>query len=101
MKDDVRMTYRTRKGIVLLHVCGSDLLAATREAWEECPRIRPVPKIWAVVWKLMEQGKTSQEIVETFQSMLNRPETEVRERFDRIFEAMSEEGYLIQETERP
>ena len=82
------MTYRTRKGIVLLHVCGSDLLAATRE-------------IWAVVWKLLEQGKTSQEIVETFQSMLNRPETEVRERFDRIFEAMSEEGYLIQETERP
>lgn len=95
------MNYRTRKGIVLLHVCGSDLLAATREAWAECPRIRPVPRIWAVVWKLLEQGKTSQEVVEAFQSMLSRPEAEVRERFDRIFKAMSEEGYLIPETELP
>ena len=93
------MTYRTREGIVLLHVCETDLMVATRQIWEECPAVQPVPRIWAVIWKLMEQGKTEQEIIDSFCGILTRPEKEVRNRFMQIFEKMAEEGYLIREME--
>ncbi len=94
------MTYIRRKGIVLLHVCEADLMVATRQVWEECPPVRPVPRIWAVIWKMMEDGKSDEEIITSFSSMLTRPEKEVRERFITIFEKMADEGYLIRELEK-
>ena len=89
------MAYKNRPGIVLIRVCDTDILVAKRESWEECRRVRPVPRLWAVCWSLMEQGKTTDEVVSLFTKTLGMPEEKVLPKLDRIFESLYQEGYLL------
>ncbi len=87
--------YYVRPGIVKVSVCGANLLVATRAVWVECPRIRPIPKLWAVCWGIMAQGKSDREAVKVFSDLLNRPEEEIRRKLDKCFSTLAEEGYLL------
>lgn len=89
------MIYKTRPGIVLLRICDVDILAATRKTWEVCPAVRPLPRMWAGCWALMEKGRTSEEVVHTFMGMFQKSEEEVRKKLDGIFSQLYCEGYLI------
>ena len=89
------MIYKTRPGIVLLRICDVDVLTATRKVWGECPAVRPVPRMWAGCWALMEKGRTSEEVIGTFTRLFQQPEEEVRIRLGKIFDKLYEEGYLI------
>ena len=89
------MEYRIRPGIVLLRICDVDMLVAKREVWEECPHIRPLPKLWGLCWFMMEKGRTSNEVVGAFVRMFGHTENEEKERLRKIFEKLYEEGYLI------
>ena len=89
------MVYKTRPGIVLLKICDVDVLAATRQTWEHCPAIRPIPRMWAGCWAVMQKGRTSEDVIDTFVRLFRRPEEEIRKRFDKIFTTLYEAGYLI------
>ena len=89
------MTYRIRPGIVLINICGQNLLAATRPVWEQCPRVRKIPRLWAACWKIMEDGKTDQDVIEAFAGLLQKKPEEIRSRFESIFQTLEKEGYLI------
>ena len=90
------MTYRIRPGIVRLKICDVDLLVATRAVWEQCPRVRPIPRLWSACWAIMEQeGRTDRDVVRTFMTLLRKPEEEIRATFDPIFQTLCAEGYLV------
>lgn len=93
------MMYKTRPGIVLLKICDVDILAATRKAWAECPSVRPVPRMWAVCWALMDKGHSSEEVIHTFSQLFNKPEQETRTKLSGIFEALYKEGFLLEAEE--
>lgn len=94
------MAYKIRPGIVRVRICGKDLLVAKRSVWEECPRVRVIPKLWAACWAVMENDRTDQDVVAAFAGLLNKSEDEVRERFDKIFRTLYDENYLIKTEER-
>lgn len=90
------MTYKTRPGIVRIRICDVDVLTATREVWDSCPKVRPVPRMWAACWALMEkEGRTSEDAVRTFAGLFRQPEEEVREKLEKIFSRLAEEGFLL------
>ena len=90
------MIYKIRPGIVRLRICDVDLLAATRQVWEQCPAVRPLPRIWAACWALMENGSTSEEAVDTFVRLFRQSEEEVHAKLGNVFETLYSEGYLIE-----
>ena len=89
------MTYKTRPGIVLLRICDVDVLTATRTVWGQIPVVRPLPRLWAGCWALMEKGHTSEQIISTFARLFQKSEEETSARLNKIFEKLYEEGYLI------
>ena len=93
------MMYERRPGIVLLRICGADLLVATRQIWEKFPAVRPVPRIWAACWGMMEKGYSSEEVIDTFAQLFRKPKEEMRGRLDKVFETLYSEGYLIEAEE--
>ncbi len=89
------MIYKIRPGIVRLKICDVDILAATREVWENCPTIRPLPRLWACCWAIMEKGSTSADVIRTFAKLFGQSEDEARQRLDKIFSELYKQGYLI------
>lgn len=89
------MVYKTRPGVILIKICGVDILAATRQAWEECPMVRPIPRIWAACWSLMEKGRTSDDVMKFFIRFFHKPEEDVRSMLGTMFEKLYQEGFLI------
>lgn len=95
------MAYKIRPGIELIQVCGQNMLVASRAVWEDLPRVRPVPRAWAVCWALMKDGRSDEDAVRSFAELFQKPEEEVKGRFDRIFLRLAAEGYLIEENAAP
>lgn len=90
------MVYITRPGISLIRICDTDILVASRSEWEKCPVIRPVPRLWAACWHIMEQGKTDREVVTAFASLLKKPEEEIRAKLNKVFATLTSEGLMIE-----
>ena len=90
------MALNTRPGVTLINVCGADILVASREIWDDCSRIMPIPKLWAIIWRFMNTGKTDREFVSVLSDMLRKPEAEIRERTDHAFTEMAKKGFLIE-----
>ena len=93
------MAYKIKPGITMIQVCGQHMLVASRSLWKEHPRVRPVPKSWAVCWALMENGKTDEEVMSDFMKLFKKTEEEITSRFGKIFQKMFEEGYLIDDSD--
>lgn len=89
------MEYKVHPGIVLLNICDTHMLVATRQFWEEFPRVRPLPHLWSICWTLMEKGYTDRQAVGIFARLFRIPEDEVNRRFAKMFSTLSQEGYLI------
>ena len=89
------MIYKARQGIVLLKICGVDVLAATREAWEKCPRIRPIPRLWAGGWTLLQKEKTSEDVLRVFSDLFKERADVFTQRMEQAFEKLYEEGFLV------
>ena len=94
------MSYQTHPGIVLINICDTNLLVATRAHWEQFPVVRPIPKLWAACWKILESGKTEQDVIHAFASLLRKSENEVSARLKKIFETLAAEGLLIESEEK-
>ena len=89
------MAYKPRPGISLIHIGDTFLLAATREAWEDCPKIRPVPLLWAAGWNVMKVNQDSDRTLDFFIETMHLSEALLKKKFLPMFETLSKEGYLI------
>lgn len=54
---------KTRPGIVLVEIFGVYLLAADEEARKECPYLRQLNEIGAFIWRQLEAGKGTCDIL--------------------------------------
>ena len=89
------MAYKARKGIVLLKICGVDVLASTREAWDECPSIRPIPRLWAGGWTLLQKGRTTDDVLKVFSDLFKDKAFIFSQKLEQAFEQLYKEGFLI------
>ena len=48
--------YRIRDGVVLLNICGQDLLVSTIACRDKCPYVKRINESAAFYFKMMEQG---------------------------------------------
>lgn len=92
------MAYKVRTGVVLLNICDENVLAARHDAWEACPKVRPIPRLWAACWRILASGKTEEDVLAAFSTLLGKSREELTERFDPIFTKLAEEGFLIKES---
>lgn len=90
------MNYKIKPGYVLLKVCDTHLLVANRQLWDNSSRVRVIPKKYAVCWALMEQGKTSDDVIRSLAELLHKPIGEVEKRLTKTFQNLAEDGYLIE-----
>lgn len=95
------MEHKARPGIVLLNICGTPLLTATRQAWKDVPRVRPIPRMWSGCWSLMSNGRTIEEAIAAFARLLRLSEQTVQEQILPMVETLSREGYLVPVEEDP
>ena len=89
------MACKTRPGIVLVNVCDAHLLVASRPLWSEFPRVRPIPRLWAVLWAAMENGKTDEDALLVLSRLFSLSSEDARKRFGKMLPALLEEGYLV------
>lgn len=90
------MAYKVHPGITILNICGAHMLVATRQYWEQFPRIRSLPPFWAACWTLMERGQTDQEVVASFVRLLRKPKDRIQEQVEKMVSSLAEEGYLVE-----
>lgn len=91
------MNYKMRPGVVLLNICDAHLLAATRTAWEACPRLRQVPTFWSICLALMTNEKTSEDAISSLVQMFHLPEEKLRAKLSPMFQTLESEGFLVAE----
>lgn len=89
------MNYKINPGFVLIKICDTHLLVAKREMWEQHNRVHVISKKYAVCWSLMEQGKTSDEVIQSMGDLFHKPFEEVSRRFDPVFQDLARKGYLL------
>ena len=93
------MKYKPRPGIVSVSICGAFLLIPTREVYNVCNSALRLPIIWGVVYEMMREPIEEQKIRALICGLKRRPESEIRERFDRFCEELWEKGFLIRVSE--
>lgn len=93
------MAYKKRPGIEMIQVCGQNMLVAERAVWEDLPRVRPIPKTWAVCWTIMKDDRTDEDAIRSFATLFQKTEEEVKARFGSIYQKLAEEGYLVEAPE--
>lgn len=81
----------------MIKICDTHLLIAKREHWEENSTVRIIPKKYAVCWALMEQGRTSDEVIQSMADLFKKPFGEVAEKFSSVFQNLANDGYLIKD----
>lgn len=94
------MNYKIKSGYTLIKVCDTHLIVAKRSRWENQSRILPISKKYAVCWTLMENGKTSDEMIQSMADLFHKPLDEVSKRFSPIITKLANGGYL-EEVEAP
>lgn len=56
--------YVIREGVVLADICDQYILVSTLACREKCPYVKRINDTAAFYWKLLEQGKSVQEMAE-------------------------------------
>lgn len=93
------MKYQLRPGVTRVSVCGVMLLVPTRQAYPACSTIFKLPLFWAMIWDLIEKGKSPEDAAKIFSILNKKPEAENLERIHTICETLAEKGYLIRSSD--
>lgn len=88
------MKYKTKEGIVHIHVCGEHLLVATRSLWPGVKLYRHIPKSTALCWDLLSKGADDQKIAAFMVVLSRHPMPEIQERLQHLWEELYQAGYL-------
>ena len=93
------MTYKTRPGIELLHVCGVHMLVGTRATWDICSHMTQLSKGAAMAWSMLAKGNKPRTVAEVLAVLSRRPVEETEEKLAELIRRLVEAGYLIEEIE--
>ena len=86
-----------KDGVVLLHIHDAYLVVSDKEARKTTPYIREINDTAAMIWQLLEQGYSVEEITDHMMKEYDIEERSLLEEDLRIYiRDMKENGYLIE-----
>ena len=89
------MTYQTRPGVTAVNVCGVVMLVPTRAAFDSCRAVTALSFFQAIVWSMLQKGKSLEEIAGTFRILNKKPVEENLQTVRSLCEELTTKGYLI------
>lgn len=90
------MTYKIRPGITLIEVCGAPILVAQREIWDDFPMIQPIPKIGAIVWRMLEIERPWNRVLYICSSLSRSTPEDSEPRLRSLCDSLVKEGFLTE-----
>lgn len=91
------MKLKIRRGVCMVQVCDEFVLAASREARGLCPDVSFLNEDATYYWKLLEQGKSMEQMVEEVSEEFQVMPEEVRPGLQVFLKSLLEAGYLYEE----
>ena len=82
--------YKVNENMVLVDICGTGALVATKAGRQECPYVIPFNDVAVSFWKLMEQEKDFEEIVRTVTAEYEVDENLVRRDLSNFIQGLAE-----------
>lgn len=86
--------YKINRGMVLVDICGTGALVATKAARKECPYVIPFNDVAVSFWKLMEQDTPFEEIIRAVTEEYEVDEAVVRRDLQEFMRALAERNCL-------
>ena len=84
------MKYKVNRGMVLVDICGTGALVATKAARKTCPYVIPFNDVAVSFWKLMEQEMEFDEIVQSVSEEYEADEEMVRRDLREFMQGLAE-----------
>ncbi len=91
------MKYHLRKGVVLACICGEYRLIASLHARQYCPVVAEINGDSAYIWKMIEQGLNTDEIVERTSADYEIDKRQAQTQIKGLLDQLQKHGYLIPE----
>lgn len=89
--------YNIQPGVVLVEVCGEQMLVAARAARDKCPYVKQLNATGAYFWTLLEQGFAPDEMVSTAAAHYRVEPERIRPGLLQFLEDLRQNGYLLTE----
>lgn len=89
------MEYELQSDVVMVTVCGEQLLIAAGEARGKVPYVKGINTAGAYFWKLLEQKLSKQEIIVKTAEDYDIPAEKAQEAFERFCDVLRQNGYLL------
>ena len=93
------MTHQIREGIVLKNICGEWLLIAVGDAANDCLYVRQINETMAYFWQLIEEGRSTEEIINQAQEDYDAPVEVIRRDVHNLIKNLYDMNYLIRSSE--
>ena len=88
---------KIRPGIICVEIHECYLLVAVKEARTTCPYICRISEMGALVWKLLSEGKSTEEIIDTIRKEYDIPQTvDLKTDILEFINNLSEQNYTIE-----
>ena len=88
--------YKLRDGVVLISIQGVNILAADKKAREYCPYMKKINETGAVLWKLLEEKKSPEEILRIFMDTYEIEDIDqVKHDIDDSLDYLRNNGYMV------
>ena len=91
------ISYHTRSGVLLTHICGEYLLVADRDARQTCPYVRHINETAALLWKMLERSASADELISELCSEYQIDEPQAEAAVKGYLEQLKQHGYLLTE----
>ena len=92
------MDHKIRDGIVLVNICDEYLLIAGKSAREYCPSVMQVNETAAYIWKMLEKGMDSNEMIMSILSEFELEEDiDIYAMLNEYIEILKSNGYIVEE----
>lgn len=92
------MKYSLRPGVVLTQICDEYLIVSAKEARQYCPSVIQINETGAYIWKMLEEGMDTNEMVMSILSEFELEEdADIYGMLNDYINTLKENGYIIEE----
>ena len=95
------MQFNVRNGVVLSKICDEYLLISCKEARKYCPSVIQINDTAAYIWKMLEKGMDTNEMVMSILSEFELDEdTDIYSLLEDYINVLKLNGYIVEEEEK-
>ena len=91
------MKYIVQKGVVRETICGQSLLISTKEAREYCPYLTQLNESSVFIWKMLEKGKSTDEMIQEIMHIYGITENDADEGLTEFLNVMESNHFITKE----